>query len=304
MGRRAAALAVVMLAALPAAVIHAQALARLGVGLSSYPEDGGTVTEGYLSWRVSDAWSVLLKARQVSTSIEDGFMEPADSLRVTGDSVTEAFLYPVRWRPASLPLTLSLGGYLSAQDTGERGYFESETSGLLHSYVNDFSVLFYGPALGVALDLTAGFLRLYLDLMAVPVFFFNADQAVAIEPLIALGGSHAQTGMGWPYVAVRLVPTLFGLVAPVVQYEFRAFTLERLVGKADLSGWTTETAANSAHTLTVRLCLNLPLFERGSFRLGYGRVFEWLSVSTAADTEPRLYTESRGTLEFSFVMSN
>ncbi|OHD77856.1 MAG: hypothetical protein A3J97_08545 [Spirochaetes bacterium RIFOXYC1_FULL_54_7] len=119
-----------------------------------------------------------------------------------------------------------------------------------------------------------GPLDLWTNIMVVPYFWFTSTQTIGITPLVSTEGSNSYSGQGYPYIAVKLQPTLFRFFSPDAEYEFQRLNFSNL-DPVDDSTWTTIENSYTVHTLGVRGSFRIPLFTKGRAEIGSGRKVTW-----------------------------
>lgn len=255
-------------------------LTNISFGVSSYPEENGNVSDGYLSYRFTPNWSATARIKLLNSTETDILADTQASLYLKRETTTEAFLYPAEFNLdlEGVPLYASVGLYISAQGTKEVGYFDLGGSVGLNSYNNDQTTFFYGPVIELGSSFTLPLMKLYIQGTIVPYFFFKAEQNMAVEPLVPTNGEHSYKGKGFPYLALKLQPTILDYFAPDFSYEYQRADFEALITK-DLGGgsfgWDIDNTLYELHTLSIRANVRLPLFDRGYAELGYGRKLSW-----------------------------
>lgn len=302
MKRSMATMAILAVLALPA-FAQSNIWSNFGFGISSYPEENGNITEGYLSYRFTPLFSPVITIRTV-TSAETGEIEGTDkSLNLTRESTTEVFIYPISFSlqiADSNRLFLTGGLYISSQGTREVGYFDLSTSsgGVigLNSYDNSLSATFYGPVINSGMEFDLPFMQVAAQTTVVPFFLFKSSQSIGIDPLVSTIGTNDFSGSGFPYIAVKLQPTFFSFLSPDIGYEFQRFNFESLSPNDTQDGWVSSESTYAVHTLTIRGSLRIPFFNSsGHAEIGYGRKLTW-TVPEEGDT----VSDNKGTFKLTF----
>jgi len=297
-----------MLIAATAAWGQGIAWSNVGFGLSSYPEENGNVTEGYLSYRFSPTWSALAEFRSTVETTGEEITTTAvleRSLNLARLSLTEVFVYPVGLRfDIGLPLSVYAGVYYGQTAAEEVGFFTLIDDGYIFtfdgpfSFESDMSLSVFGPAVQVGATLEFEPLTAYLQAMAIPFFHFSSSQETLIDPLFGAAGTATDSGFGAPMLSAKADLALFNLLGLKAMVDY--FRIQRTLVEASSDGtaWVETDYVYGTTTLTMVGSVRIPLFDRGSAEIGYGRRLQWLKPGTEA-----AIFSNRGTLSITFSIA-